>query len=157
MKFMKSRNINRLKWGSVAGFLAYVALGLCAPLALAADARVELVAIDAKLFEPFGVDFDQSGALYVIEYGAHRLIKMVDGKAQVIAGTGQKGFSGDGGPAAVAQLNSRHKIAITPDGTIYIADSFNSRVRKIDPKSGIITTFAGTGTRGFSGDGGEAS
>ena len=94
--------------------------------------------------------------MYVIEYGAHRLIRVKDGRVEVVAGNGQKGFGGDGGPAVKAQLNSPHSIAIVPGGDIYIADSFNCRVRRIDAKSGIITTFAGTGQKGFSGDGGAA-
>src|SRR3954470_12659759 len=135
-----------------------ISICLCCMAAgdLAAETRVSLVSVEAKLSEPFGVDFDQTGAMYVIEYGGHRLIKVIDGKVKVIAVTGQKGFSGGGGPAAEAQLNSPHNIAITPGGDIFIADSFNSRVRKIDPKNGVIKTFAGTGQRGFSGEGGPA-
>jgi len=136
-------------------FITYLLL-LVPATAIAGYWRIDAVPIDTKLSEPFGVDFDSSGAMYVIEYGGHRLIKVKVGKAQVIAGTGEKGFSGDGGPASKAQLNSPHNLAITPDDTLFIADSFNSRVRKVDPKTGIITTFAGTGQRGFSGDGGPA-
>lgn len=132
-----------------------IAICICCIAAgtLAAEATVSLVPVDTKLSEPFGVDFDQANSMYIIEYGAHRLIKVTDGKAQGIAGTGRKGFGGDGGPATQAQLNSPHSIAVAPNGNIFIADSFNSRVRKIDPKSGIISTFAGTGNRGFGGDG----
>src|SRR3954468_14955420 len=135
----------------------YLCLCCLAAPALAAEPIAKLVPIDAKLSEPFGVDFDQSGTMYVIEYGAHRLIKVKDGHAEVIAGNGQKGFAGDGGPATAAQLNSPHNIAITPNGDIFIADTFNSRVRKIDGKSGVITTFAGSGKRAFGGDGGPAA
>src|SRR4029079_12576202 len=91
------------------------------------------------------------------EYGAHRLIRVKDGHAEVVAGNGEKGFGGDGGPAKGAELNSPHNIAITPGGDIFIADTFNSRVRRIDGKSGVISTFAGTGKRAFGGDGGTAS
>jgi DNA-binding beta-propeller fold protein YncE len=145
-----------LKWESAAAFAACLGVWLFAPLALAGYWRVANVAIDAKLSEPFGVDFDESGAMYVIEYGGHRLLRVKNGHAEVVAGNGQKGFGGDGGPAAQAQLNSPHSIAIAPSGDVYIADSFNCRVRKIDAKSGIITTFAGTGQKGFSGDGAPA-
>ncbi len=127
-----------------------------ASVASAAESKISLVPSDAKLSEPFGVDFDQSGAMYVIEYGGHRLIRVKDGRAEVVVGNGQKGSGGDGGPAAKAQLNSPHSMAIAPSGDVYIADSFNCRVRKIDAKSGMITTFAGTGQKGFSGDGGAA-
>src|SRR5882724_8441486 len=128
-----------------------------AAVASAAQPRVTLVQIGAQLSEPFGVDFDQSGAMYVIEYGGHRLIRVKDGRVEVVAGVGQKGFGCDGGPAARAPLSSPHSIAIAPNGDVYIADSFNCRVRKIVGKSGIISTFAGTGQKGFSGDGGAAA
>jgi hypothetical protein len=130
-------------------------LWVTAGMATAED-KVSLVAIDRQISEPFGVDFDAAGTMYVIEYGAHRLIRVKDGHSEVIAGNGQKGLGGDGGPATAAQLNSPHNIAITPGGDIYIADTFNSRVRKIDGKSGVISTFAGTGEKSFSGDGGPA-
>ena len=72
-----------------------------------------------------------------------------------IAGTGVKGFSGDGGPAAAAQLNNPFGIARGPDGALYICDMDNHRIRKVTP-DGKITTVAGTGQRGWSGDGGPA-
>jgi sugar lactone lactonase YvrE len=128
-----------------------------AAIAPAAESRVTVVPINAKLAEPFGVDFDQFGAMFVIEHGGHRLIKVKDGRAEVVAGNGQKGFGGDGGPARQSQLNSPHNIAVGPGGDIYIADTNNCRVRNIDAKSGVINTFAGTGKKGFGGDGGAAS
>ncbi len=72
------------------------------------------------------------------------------------AGTGAKGFSGDGGPAAAAQLNGPNGIARGPDGALYICDTENQRIRKVGA-GGTITTFAGSGVRGFSGDGGPAT
>src|SRR5947209_8195740 len=135
---------------------SYLLLCLLPAVVCAGYWRVSEVPIDAKLSEPFGVDFDDSGAMYVIEYGGHRLIRVKDGHAEVIVGNGQKGFGGDGGPAAKAQLNSPHSIAITPNADVYIADSFNCRVRKIDAKTRIITNFAGTGEKSFGGDGGPA-
>jgi len=125
--------------------------------AVAAESKVTVVTVDTKLAEPFGVDFDQSGTMYLIDYGSHRLIKVKDGRAEVIAGNGQKGFAGDGGPAGKSRFNSPHNIAIGPGGGIYIADTVNCRVRKIDAKSGMISTFCGTGEKGFGGDGGAAS
>jgi sugar lactone lactonase YvrE len=73
----------------------------------------------------------------------------------VIAGTGTAGFSGDGGPAAKAHLNVPYGLAVDARGNLYVADRNNNRVRRID-RHGIITTFAGTGAPGFSGDGGSA-
>src|SRR6185503_9897446 len=80
-----------------------------------------------------------------------------NGRISVLAGTGEKGDSGDNGPAAAAKLNGPHHLLIGPGGIIYVADTFNNRVRKIDPKTGVISTFAGTGKSGFSGDGGPAA
>src|SRR6266850_7808680 len=155
MECMTSTNMRTLNWGTVGRFLFCVAVLLSTKFARA-EAKVSLVTVDSKLQMPFGIDFDQTGAMYVIEYEAHRLIKVKDGRAEVVAGNGQKGFAGDGGPSTTAQLNSPHSIAIGPGGDIYIADTLNCRVRKIDSKSGVISTFAGTGQKGFGGDGGAA-
>jgi DNA-binding beta-propeller fold protein YncE len=74
-----------------------------------------------------------------------------------LAGTaGEKGHEGDGGPGAKAKFNGMHSLAVGPDGGVYLADTWNNRVRKFDPKSGTVSTFAGTGEKGFSGDGGPA-
>jgi sugar lactone lactonase YvrE len=75
--------------------------------------------------------------------------------ARTVAGTGQPGYSGDGGPATAASLASPNHLAVAADGTIYVADSGNSVVRKIS-RDGIVRTIAGTGERGFGGDGGPA-
>src|SRR3954465_3082667 len=72
------------------------------------------------------------------------------------AGTGAKGFSGDGGPATKAELNGPTGVAVAPDGSLFICDTANQRIRKVSP-SGIISTFAGTGQPGWSGDGGPAT
>jgi sugar lactone lactonase YvrE len=73
-----------------------------------------------------------------------------------IAGTGQPGDSGDGGPAAQARLNMPFDVALDARGNLYLSDTFNHRIRKVDSDSGRITTVAGNGTAGFSGDGGPA-
>ena len=72
-----------------------------------------------------------------------------------IAGSGRRGFGGDGGPATAARLHYPLNLVVDGAGNLYISDSYNSRIRKVDP-SGIITTISGTGRRGFSGDGGPA-
>lgn len=113
---------------------------------------------EAKLQAPFGVDFDRAGNLFLVEFTGHRVLKMDRrGVLRTIAGTGEKGYAGDGGPAAKAQFNSMHSLAVTPTGDIYVADTWNNRVRKIDGQTGEIRTIAGTGEKGFSGDGGPAT
>ncbi len=81
--------------------------------------------------------------------------KCTDGSIVLVAGTGAMGHSGDGGPAARATLNGSDGLAFGPDGSLYIADTWNACIRRVDP-FGVITTYAGTGTQGFSGDGGPA-
>ena len=114
-------------------------------------------ATQAKLNMPFGVDFDAAGNLYFVEIDGHRVCRIdKSGILTKIAGKGTKGLSGDGGPPLAAEFNAMHNLAITPGGEIYLADTLNHRVRKIDLKSGLITTAAGT-DKGFSGDGGPAT
>jgi DNA-binding beta-propeller fold protein YncE len=114
-------------------------------------------ATSAKLTAPFGVDFDRSGAMFIVEMTGNRLLK-VDSSGTLIrvAGNGEKGSSGDDGPAKDAKIDGAHSLAIAPTGDIYLADTWNSRVRKIDGRTGVITTFAGRGKKGFGGDGGPA-
>ncbi|MBI4907112.1 MAG: hypothetical protein HY820_26030 [Acidobacteria bacterium] len=108
--------------------------------------------------EPFGVDFDRSGNWYIVEHKGQRILRVArDGKVSVFAGTGDVGRTGDGGPAAQARFFDPHGIAITKNGAwMYVADTRNHMVRRIDMKGGLITTVAGTGAEGFSGDGGPA-
>ena len=111
-----------------------------------------------KLDSPFGVDFDKQGNMYIVELSGGRVHKLDSaGNFSTIAGDGRKGYSGDNGPAKDATFNGMHNVAVTPGGDLYIADSWNHCVRKIDGKTGIITTIAGTGKSGFSGDGGQAT
>jgi len=114
-------------------------------------------ATNAKLLQPFGIDFDKAGNYYLVELTGGRAFK-VDPKGMLtrIGGTGRKADGGDGGPALEATFNGMHSLAVTPDGTLYAADTWNQRVRKIDPKMGTITAFAGTGKKGDSKPGGPA-
>ncbi|QOV92248.1 NHL repeat-containing protein [Humisphaera borealis] len=115
-------------------------------------------ATDAKLGQVFGAQFDPAGNLWVVEY-SNRLWKIdTAGVITAVAGDGTKGNKGDGGPATAAQLNVPHSLAIDKKtGDVYIGDTGNYTVRKIDAKTGIMSTFAGTGTKGTSGNGGLAS
>ena len=114
-------------------------------------------AASAALTSPFGVGFDPSGGLVLVEMTGERVRAIgSDGLVRTIAGNGKKGDGGDGGPAAKAQFNGMHSLAVAKNGDIYIADTWNNRVRKIDARNGRITAIAGTGKKGFSGDGGPA-
>ncbi|MEV3852250.1 RICIN domain-containing protein [Streptomyces microflavus] len=110
----------------------------------------------AQLKFPFSVAVDSTGALYVSEYGNHRVRKVSpDGNISTVAGVGTAGFGGDGGPAESAQLNKPIGLVLDSTGTLYISDSANHRVRKVSP-DGNISTVAGVGTAGFGDDGGPA-
>jgi DNA-binding beta-propeller fold protein YncE len=112
----------------------------------------------AQLIGPFGTAFDPSGRLYFVELSGQRVRTIdPDGLVRTVGGTGQKGERGDGGPAAKAEFNAMHSLAIARNGDIYVADTLNNRVRKIEPRTGQITGVAGTGRKGFSGDGGLAT
>jgi len=103
-----------------------------------------------------GLAIDSHDNLYATEYAGNQVMRITpDGSATVVAGTGVEGFSGDGGPATQAQLSSPSGVAVTADGTLYIADTKNHRIRKVTP-DGTISTIAGIGTAGLSGDGGPA-
>lgn len=106
---------------------------------------------------PAGIAFDRAGNLYVaINQLPPRILKLTPaGTMTKIAGNGPSGFSGDGGPGTQAQLDFPSGLAVAADGSVYVSDMMNNRVRKISPQ-GIITTVAGTGVSGFSGDGGPA-
>jgi streptogramin lyase len=102
------------------------------------------------LGEPYELAFDKAGDLYFCDRTKHNLQK-IDHKTKAItpvAGTGTEGFAGDGGPAAQAQFRQPHSIAFTPDGHLLICDILNFRIRSLDPKAGMIDTWAGTGQRG---------
>src|SRR5215467_12951868 len=117
------------------------------------------VADHATLNNPFGIVIGPDGALYWVEYGSHRLLRLDlrSKKISVLAGTGTKGYSGDGGPATAAQLNTPHELRFDTNGNIYIAERDNHTIRFIDIKSKTISTVAGTGERGFGGDGGPSN
>ena len=128
-------------------------------------------AVLAQIDQPDGVALDAAGNLYIAARGEHRIRKVdaMTGIITTIAGTSfgtdsgimgivvyQGGFSGDGGPATSAILNDPSFVSVDAAGNVYISDTMNYRIRRIDAATGVIRTIAGTGVRGFSGDGGSA-
>ncbi|HEX6984396.1 MAG TPA: hypothetical protein VF170_03415 [Planctomycetaceae bacterium] len=103
----------------------------------------------ARLNEPYEVRFDADGNMVFVEMKNHvvRRVDRATGAISTIAGTGEAGFSGDGGPATTAKLRQPHSICFDGEGRLYVCDIGNHRVRRVDPKTGVISTFAGTGER----------
>lgn len=116
-------------------------------------------ATSAKLFAPRGVAVDGSGNIYISDNGNVRIRKVTvsTGIINTVAGTGTPGYNGDGGAATSAQINNNMGICIDGSGNFYIADNLNYRIRKVTVSTGNISTVAGNGTSGFSGDGGAAT
>jgi streptogramin lyase len=111
----------------------------------------------AQLNEPFGMVRAPDGALWFCEYGGQRIRRIArDGTISTVAGSGQRGYAGDGGPAIAASFAQPHELRFDTAGNCYIADMVNHAIRRIDAKTGVITTFAGNGHKGYSGDGGPA-
>lgn len=112
-------------------------------------------ATEASLNEPYEIRFDRKGNLFFVERMNH-VVRYVDARAGTIttlAGNGKAGFSGDGGPAGAASLHEPHSIQLDHKGSLYICDIRNHRIRRVDLKTRIITTFAGTGERSPTPDG----
>jgi DNA-binding beta-propeller fold protein YncE len=106
-------------------------------------------ATEAALNMPHEIQFDGNGHLFIVERDSH-VVRRVDastGLISTVAGTGEAGFSGDGGLASAAQLRQPHSIAFDPEGRLLICDIGNHRIRRVDPATGVIETWAGTGER----------
>jgi DNA-binding beta-propeller fold protein YncE len=114
---------------------------------------------DQQVNNPYGVIFGPDGALYFCDLDNQRIrrLDLRTRRMTTIAGNGQKGYAGDGGPATAASLNMPHEIQFDASGHLYIAERDNHVIRKVDGVSGIISTLAGTNVAGFSGDGGPAA
>ncbi len=121
--------------------------------------RNETDALHANVGQPYGVVIGPDAALYVCEISNHlvRRVNLSSGEISVVAGTGKKGYTGDGGPARDAQLNEPYEVRFDKSGNMYFVEMQNAVVRRVDQQTGIITTIAGTGQHGFSGDDGPAT
>jgi sugar lactone lactonase YvrE len=114
---------------------------------------------DGEVANPYGLAFGPDGALYFCDLDNQRIRRMNLRTRQVatVAGNGTRGYAGDGGPAMQASLNMPHEIVFDRAGHLYIVERDNHVVRHLDAATGLLTTFAGTGTAGFGGDGGPAT
>jgi DNA-binding beta-propeller fold protein YncE len=114
---------------------------------------------ERQVNNPYGLTIGPDGALYFCDLDNQRIrrIDLRTRRTTTVAGTGEKGYAGDGGAATAASLNMPHEIQFDSTGHLYIAERDNHAIRKVDARTGTITTFAGTGSPGFSGDGGPAS
>ena len=112
----------------------------------------------AQLNNPFGIARGPDGALYVCDMSNHRVRRVgSDGVITTVAGSGRAGYAGDGGPATAADLNEPYEVRFGPRGDMYFVEMMNHVVRKVDRATGVISTVAGNGKPGFSGDGGPAT
>jgi DNA-binding CsgD family transcriptional regulator len=113
-------------------------------------------ALAAELSYPDRIALDRQGNLYIADKGNNRIRRVDHGSGVITTVAGSSdiyGFSGDGGPAQLARLSLPEGIAVTPDGDLFIADTGNNRIRRVDSRTHLITTIAGTGEPGFAGDG----
>jgi hypothetical protein len=112
-------------------------------------------ATKAVLDNPFHCDLGKD-VLYIAEAFNHciRKVDLKTGEISTVAGTGKKGYTGDGGPATKATFNEPYAVVVSAEGDLYVADRLNACIRKVDGKTGIVSTVAGTGKKGYAGDGG---
>jgi streptogramin lyase len=116
-------------------------------------------ATSAGLVEPNGAALSRDGkTLYIADVAGHRIrrVNLASGVIHTFAGTGRPRHEGDGGPANQASIWGARAVDVGPDGTVYILEREGNRLRAVDPRSGVITTIAGSGAKGYSGDGGPA-
>lgn len=115
---------------------------------------VEVIGEHPLVKAPFGLDFLPNGDAVFADFGSHRILRIDgQGRLSLIAGSGIKGD--EDGIGEKAQFNAPHNVCVDPEGMVYVSDTLNHRVRKVDPATGKVTTLTGS-TKGFSGDGGPA-
>jgi sugar lactone lactonase YvrE len=117
-----------------------------------------LQALRAPVDMPFGVEWGPGGALYVTSVGQHRVLRvdLAKGEMLCVAGSGSKGYSGDGGPATGARLNEPYEVRFDRDGNMYFVEMQNHLIRRVDARTRVISTVAGKPLAGFAGDQGPA-
>ncbi len=156
------------------GLYAVAAILLTVQFNLAAGATVETVAGNGRakderaidvakprlaretaVGQPFGVEIGSGGALYITEVENHRIrrVDLKTGQIKTVAGNGTKGYSGDGGAATEASLNEPYEVRFDSRGNMYFVEMQNHLIRRVDAKTGVISTIAGTGKAGDAGDG----
>jgi streptogramin lyase len=125
----------------------------------AGDNGREGPALETNIDQPFGLDFGPDGALYICEVGQHRVrrLDLKAGRVTTVAGAGRKGYAGDGGSAQDALLNEPYEVRFNAAGDMYFVEMRNQVVRRVDGRTGTISTVAGNGRRGYAGDGGPAN
>jgi sugar lactone lactonase YvrE len=125
----------------------------------AGDNGREGPATETNIDQPFGVEIGPDGALYICEVGQHRVrrLDLKKGWLTTVAGSGRKGYAGDGGPALEANLNEPYEVRFDSRGNLYFVEMRNCVVRRVERETGRLSTFAGTGEPGFGGDGGTAT
>ncbi|TWT65282.1 NHL repeat-containing protein [Allorhodopirellula solitaria] len=148
------------RWFSV----SFAAVTLCCLTARANSQQPEVIGgrdeavprpnTPGELHCPFGVQFDTEGRMWVVEYDGGRVLKRIaDGTFETVAGASETGYVD--GQGAAARFNKLHNLVIAPDGMIYLSEHLNHVIRSLDPKTGVVSTLAGTGEPGYAGDGGS--
>lgn len=150
-----------------------LAIGFClSPIPFASAAEIQTVAgtgqpvnngntgigVKLNVGDPFGVEVGPDKALYITEVRNHRVLRLdlETGRIATLAGTGEKGYAGDGGPATAAKLNEPYEVRFDSAGNMLFVEMQNHLIRRVDAKTGQISTIAGTGEAGYGGDGGPA-
>ena len=165
---MEAHHTRRQFLGAAAFVIARSALGSAAPVSqvttvVGTGARGVVAEGDqadhAQINNPFFTVIGGDGALYWSDFGTNRVLRVDPRtkKVSLVAGNGTKGYSGDGGPAKSAQLNGPHEVRFDSKGNLFIDERDNAIIRRVDMKTGIISTVAGSGKPGYAGDGGPAT